>query len=271
MPNFSIDINHNNHKNNGAKKGSTEKPLIKLYYSLKDADRALSQVEEENENEATKLSLKKYPRISPIPVTLGYLFRNIKGGNDTVVNALKTALAEGGTGYVKLRKLIQVYEALDKRSKSRVDVFDHLITFHGLEMTKQKLWSYFQEGLFVDTDMMVTMALTANKQEMVEKIIIEGLNGSFKDRELYSKITNLVDEKAAVEINDNRKVINNNVNVFGQSFTDTIRGVQNQLKPSDEIDDSRLLGDDSESKIIDDSNIIEAEYEDINLNEQKEQ
>src|SRR5689334_2766506 len=64
-------------------------------------DRPLEQYEIEAESNAIELSIKNFKRIPPLPGTLGYLFRDLIGGNQSVYNFVKNILPTSsymGTG-----------------------------------------------------------------------------------------------------------------------------------------------------------------------------
>src|SRR5689334_9124412 len=125
----------------GKKKDIDDKPKLTLV-PLRN-DRPLEEYELIAEQNAIELSIKGYKRINPVPGTLGYLFRDIIGGNTSVYEFTKNALPDSngrGKGITKIetlcKKVILIWNALDDFSKNRVDVYDHICDRVGLKRSE---------------------------------------------------------------------------------------------------------------------------------------
>lgn len=222
-------INKQNKRVSSISNNEKEKP-IKLAFSIENSDRPLSDDEIGYENKAEKYNIDKYKRISPNFGTLAYLFRNVKGNNETVVGALRAALQERGAAGSGIKDIIIKYDSLDENSQKRIDVWD--LICKDLRTSSTKVWNYFIKGIKLYVDAIKQTTIELNKPDLVETINKFGKKeNNYKDRELAAKIGGLVDEAPLVNVttnNDNRKTTNT-VNLFGKEFTDTIREVNAQL------------------------------------------
>jgi len=247
-----VSINSNENK--------TEDP-IELAYSLKDADRDLSDIEKEYETKAKIYNKEKHRRITPSFGTLTYLFRNLKGGNNTVVSSLRAALSERGAAPA-IKDIIIKYDSLDEYSQKRIDVWD--LICKDLRRPTTLVWNYFIKGIKLYVEALKTASIELNKPDLVETINkFARKESNQKDRELAARVSGLVSDTPLVNVEQNNttnnKTINNTMNLFGKEFSNTIREVNSQL-----------IGD-KQTKFINpleltegNTDYIEAEFEDIN-------
>lgn len=252
-------INHNNNGNNpNGDTSKDEEEKIELAYSLKDADRDLSELEIEYETKAEKYNVEKYRRIYPSFGTLAYLFRNLKGGNNVVIGALRSALGERGAAPA-IKDFITKYDSLDDYSQKRIDVWD--LICRDLNRPTTLIWNHFIKGIKLYVEALKTASIELNKPDLVETINkFARKESNQKDRELAAKVSGLVSDSPLVNVNQTSetKTINNTMNLFGKEFTNTIREVNSQL-----------IGD-KETKFVaplelteGNNDYIEAEFEDI--------
>jgi hypothetical protein len=231
---------------------------INLAYTLKDADRELSDIEIDYENKSITYDKEKHRRIKPSFGTLGYMFRNLKGGNNTVIGALRASLSERGAA-ATIKDIIIKYDSLDEYSQLRTDVWD--LICKDLRRPSTLVWNFFLKGIKLYVEALKTASIELNKPDLVDTINkFSRKEANQKDRELAAKVSGLIDDKPLVSIeqNDNRKVTNNTVNLFGKEFSDTIREVNNQL-----INDNETKFLEPKSLTEGTQDYIDAEFEDI--------
>lgn len=201
----------------------SSKPKI----DLSDADRPLSQLEEDVEANATKFSIKNYKRIQPTFGTLGYLFRNFSGGNSAVIEIIREKIEHSGTQVSKkFRDLLVLWNISDEFSKSRIDIFDHLCNTVKLE--RAKFWALFQECLYTLQKLLIEMALTEKAFDLVENVdAFSKKEKNIRDRELMARITGVDKPASLVEVNNNQTTVNNNLSIkdsnIGFSFSEMIK------------------------------------------------
>jgi hypothetical protein len=201
----------------------SSKPKI----DLSDADRPLSQLEEDVENNATKFSIKHYKRILPTFGTLGYLFRNFSGGNSAVIEIIRERIEHSGTQVSKkFRDLLILWNVSDEFSKSRVDIFDHLC--NAVKLERAKFWALFQECLYTLQKLLMEMALTEKAFDLVENVdAFSKKEKNIRDRELLARMTGVDRPASLVEVNNNQTTVNNNLSIkdsnVGFSFSEMIR------------------------------------------------
>lgn len=198
-------------------------------YNLINADRELSKEEIEAEEKAEKFSLKGFGRIYPNPGTLGYFFRNLRGGNEAVIEHLRNAASSNKTKF--LHNFILIWNNLDSFSRRRVDIFDIICRKYSID--RAKFWGIFQEGCFKYNDAISQVAISNHKNEFVEllKRKMAGEKNS-ADRKLYAEIAGMIDSKPLISIEDNSQnlTVNNNGNSQLPSFAQSISRAEQGIK-----------------------------------------
>lgn len=222
-------------------------------YDLIAADRKYSVDETEAEVKSTKYPLIKYKRIKPIPGTLGYLFRNLAGKNDAVIEHISNLLGSNGIvgsqgRYAKIKNLIILWNNMDDFSKKRVDIFDHLCPKLGIN--RRMFWGWFQEAAFDYDTIMAQTALSGHKVVFIEQLkkhANQPKNQS--DRRLMAETLRLSESQAPkieVKVEDNSvtNVQNNNIRVEQKipSFVKSIRNSEKIIEAS-KVAESRLLSE----------------------------
>lgn len=193
-------------------------------FDLTKADRPYDDEEESSEKEAVKYPVSFYKRIKPTHGTLGYAFRNIKGRNDVVIQALKYVTAKNRTTHKFIGIFLILWNNMDEASKRRVDIFDWLCEKY--DVNPAKFFGVVQEGLFVFDDLMAQTAISGFTPEFVEIIKrFASKEKGIRDRELFAKIAGLAKDQPLVQLNDNstKNELNVTVNASLPSFTDTMR------------------------------------------------
>jgi hypothetical protein len=193
---------------------------------LTDADRPLSNEEEEAENKAQKFSIKHYRRIAPSAGTLGFLFRNFSGGNFAVIEVIRDKIEHTQGVGKKLRDLLTLWNLSDEFSRNRIDIFDHFCQKINLE--RSKLWGFFQECLYEYQNLLVKMAISDMTLDLVENVDkFSRKEKNIRDRELAARITKVDRVEPLVQVNDNSLTVNNNLSIkdsnIGFSFAEMIK------------------------------------------------
>lgn len=168
--------------------------------SLIDNDRPYSSEEEEAEKQAIRFSVTNFPRVPPIPGTLGFLFRNISGGNASVIKFMQEASGTNESKFIK--NFLILWNIMDEYSRNRVDIFD--ILCEKFNVKKKKFWGVVQEGMYDHNDALSQISLSGHKGEFIELLKkMARLPKNHKDRELLALALGLKKEKAFLELNDN--------------------------------------------------------------------
>lgn len=210
-------------------------------------DRPLEQYELEAESNAIELSIKHFKRIPPLPGTLGYLFRDLIGGNQAVYNFVKSVLhpniistkpnRNGNAKDMKAFRIIKIWNAMDEFSQNRVDVFDWLCD--RFELAKDDFYAYAAKGMFNHFDAISQRIIMETKPEVIHNVRqFARSEKNFRDRELAAKATGLTKEAPLIGNIDASTKVNANLN-FSPSFN-------SMLKEADAV-------------INEDENFIEAE------------
>lgn len=202
--------------------GEIKKPDILPTFSLIDNDRPYSQEEEEIEKKATKYSLHKFPRIKPLPGTLGFLLRNLRGGNAAAMHFLLQTDEHNRKRFVKDFEIY--WKNMDEFSRNRVDIFDILCLKQGISV--KKFWGALQEGMFDHHDALSQISLSGHKAEFVELLKkMAKLPRNHADRKLLAEALGITKETPLVSFVDNSKhettnvqVNNNNIPSFASSI-----------------------------------------------------
>src|SRR5215831_7687687 len=179
-------------------------------YSLKDAGRPLTLEEEYAETGAVKFPVSKFPRVKPVPGTLGFLFRNLNGGNGTVAEALRNASESNASRFVK--NFIILWEAMDEHSQNRVDIWDILCRKFSVQY--KKFWGVIQEGLFDFNEAMTQIALSDYKPQHVELLKrMAAKERNHTDRRILTEVLGLTKQVPLFSFEDNSKNITVNAQV----------------------------------------------------------
>jgi hypothetical protein len=212
-------------------------------------NRALEASEIEAEEKAIKLPKKYFKRIPPIAGTLGYLLRDIEGGNQAVFNYINetipaTSKTKANTNAYKIYRVILMWNALDENSQNRVDVYDWLCDKVGV--SKQKFYAQAAEGMFNHYEAISTRILMESKVELVNNVRQFGRSEkNFKDRELLAKATKVVTDQPLIGSIDNSTKVTN-LSFESNGFKDILRSTEKLLRS-------------------DEDNFIEAELEENNV------
>lgn len=196
--------------------------------SLANNDRPLTEEEIDAEERAEKFSLKGFGRISPVPGTLGYLYRNLRGGNDAVIEHLRNASTTNKAKFIS--SFLIIWNNLDKFSRRRVDIFDILCNKYNIP--RSKFWGIVQEGMFESNNALSQIALSGHKPEFVEllkKQMAKEKNAA--DRKLYAEIVGMITEKPLISVEDNSQhlTVNNSQSPI-PSFTRSMSRAEQGIK-----------------------------------------
>lgn len=211
--------------------------------SLENADRPYTSEEKEHAKKAKHFPEFAFKTIPPIPGTLAFLFRNLRGGNQQVIEFLRIACPTDplvvNIGNKKwLRPLIDYLDKLDDESLARPDIFDWVCRKQNIAI--DRFFRAYRDGA-VDYEQVETDIMLANlKPKLLERIDRFSKNKfNTKDRELLAKATKLIDSGTA------QTVINNNPqtaivnNEPPKSFAARIRG--ESLNESQEVKPLELI------------------------------
>lgn len=221
--------------------------------SLVDNDRPYSSEEEEAEVKAIRFSVTNFPRVPPIPGTLGFLSRNIRGGNEAIINFLKNVGVGDNTKFIK--NFIILWNVMDEYSRKRVDIFDILCEKYNVR--KGKFWGRVQEGMFDNHEALAKQTLLGYKAEFVELLKkMARMPKNHKDRELLAHALGLKKDSPLLQFTDNSvtqntKVEVNQTNINLPSFAKSMR-----QQPSLEEEEPKQL---SEGK----QDYIDAEWQEV--------
>lgn len=232
-------------------------------YSLKEADRPLDDKEIEAEEKATKFSRMVYRRIPPIPGTLAYLLRNIKGGNESVVEFLRWAkVGEKGNRTKFIDTFLILWENMDEFSRRRADIFDHLCRKYDIPL--KRFWGVLQEGMFDHNDQITQTALNGAKPQFVERLIqLADKEKNHQDRKLVATAMNLVKDAPLINVEDKSQHLTVNQNSIGgiSSFSETIKRSEQVVRRETEIPKPKELteGDTEyiEAELVEDERELE--------------
>lgn len=194
----------------------------KATYSLKNADRPLDEKEEEAEEKAQTFSRQIYRRIPPIPGTLAYMLRNLRGGNESVIEFLRWAASgEKGNRTQFIKTFLILWENMDEFSRRRPDIFDHLCRKH--DIPYKRFWGVLQEGMFDCNDQITQTALSGHKPQFVERLMqLAEKEKNHQDRKLLSDAMKLTETQPLIKIEDKSKHLTVNQNMI-PSFSQSIK------------------------------------------------
>lgn len=226
----------------------------KMEKEVKEAPKAIplrnGRELEENEllaeQNAIELSIRNFTRIKPVPGTLGYLFRDLIGGNASVYEFVKNILPDsnyiGARSGAKLgsktdqlaKKVILIFNALDEHSKNRVDVFDHLCDKVGL--ARREFYGLAQKGMFDHFEAISQRVLMETKPEVIHNVRqFAREERNFRDRELAAKATGLTKDAPIIGNIDASTKINNNLTIES-NFSSSMKEIERQIKDEEFIE-----------------------------------
>lgn len=198
----------------------------------KAKDRPLSDLELEAESKAEKLSKAAFPQIPPFPGTVGFLIRNVRGGNEAVIRYLDYAFhAKSSGGGKGLKEIFILWDNLDEFSRRRVDVFDHLCKQR--DISPRRFLGWITEGMFECGQQETMIDLIEARPKLISNIDkFSGDRKNFKDRELLAKVSRLTEESPIVSINQTTNIQKNTLIVEAAEvgFSDIIRNSERFLK-----------------------------------------
>jgi len=214
------------------KKEKEETKLIPLRYG-----RDLEDYEQEAEANAIELSIKYFKRIPPIPGTLGYNFRDIEGGNQSVYNFVSNVLpvskftsTGGKVGNIrenKAKRILAIWKAMDTHSQNRVDVFDWLC--ERIQLEKDEFYGFASKGMFNHFEAISQRILMETKPELVNNNRqFARSEKNFRDRELAAKMTGLTKDAPIIGNIDASTKVNNNLS-FSPNFNSVLREADNAV------------------------------------------
>lgn len=187
-------------------------------------DRPLSEEESIAERRATILNKKEYPTILPFPGTLGFLLRNLRGGNEAVIQYLQSSVTFRNGSARPIKEILILWKNLDEFSKQRVDVFDQLCRLR--EIPPRKFSGWIAEGMFEYSNQENMIDLIEAKSELIGNIAkFANKEKNFKDRELLAKATKLTEESPLIAVNSVTNIQKNSLTIEAGNvgFADIIR------------------------------------------------
>jgi hypothetical protein len=200
-------------------------------------DRPLEADEEEAEEKAIKLPRKRFKRIPPVPGTLGYLFRDLSGGNAAVFEFINNSLdkshrVKSNTTAYKIYRVILMWNALDEFSQKRVDVFDWLCNEVGI--AKDKFYAQAAQGMYDHYEAVSQRILMESKVDLINNVRqFARKERNYRDRELLAKATGTTKDSPLIgSIDNSNKVTNNNL-TFESGFRDTLRATEKLTRADD--------------------------------------
>lgn len=206
----------------------------RIVFSLKNADRPLDEKELEAEEKATKYPRLVYKRIPPIPGTLAFALRNLKGGNESVIEFLRWAQEGEHSNRTRfIKEFIILWEVMDEFSRRRIDIFDHLCRKYSIPL--KRFWGVLQEGLFDHYKELAQTALGEGKLELIENVKkFAGREKGHQDRKLLADMCKLTSEAPLIKVEDNSKHLTLNNNGI-PSFVDSIRRTEKVVRHNEEL------------------------------------
>lgn len=202
--------------------------------------RALNEEELVFESTAKVLSKSKFKRIPPVLGTLAYLFRDVEGGNFTIVQIATEVIRSDpnrtrqNTIASKVNNLIFLWESLDDASKNRIDVFDYLCI--ECDLSKKKFYAVVMEGWFDNLEAVNQRILMETKREIIHNsrhFAKEERN--FRDRELMASATGLKKESPLIGSIDASTKIQNNI-TYESSFRSMLKDTEKIVNELDVVD-----------------------------------
>lgn len=192
-------------------------------FSLEDADRPLDENELEAEEKAIKYSRMVYRRIPPIPGTLAFALRNLKGGNESVIEFLRWSQTGEKSNRTKfIKEFIILWNNMDEFSRRRIDIFDHLCRKYSIPL--KRFWGVLQEGLFDHYEQLAQTALGEAKQDLIKDIRkFSSREKGHADRKLLADMVKLTSDAPLIKVEDNSQHLTVNNNSSIPSFAQSIR------------------------------------------------
>lgn len=204
----------------------TSKAIFKKEPEIPYKGRVLSKEEELAEENSIKLPKGKFARIIPVLGTLGFMFRNIPGGNEAIIRYMEIYISKqsgrkrNGTREL-LHEFVIIWKNFDEFSKKRVDVFDWLCKTKGIDPCT--IWGAISEGMFDAHEADIGVEIITAKTEVFNQARKFGQSErNFRDRELVAKTTKLIEEKG-MEVNVDARTQVNNLQMGSSNFNSIIR------------------------------------------------
>lgn len=207
---------------------------------FKKADRELSELELEAYELAVKFNKGNYKQIKPVAGTLGYIFRNLAGGNESVAEFIRNASNLNATKFI--RNFLILWNSLDDFSKRRVDIFDWFCLRYNVH--KSKFFGVVSEGMYNYEAAMRQISLAGYTDEFIDLVKrMAGKERNTQDRLLLAKMLKLDEEKPLVSITDNSINTKNELHIHEKasvpSFISSIRRGDEGIRR--EVSTERLL------------------------------
>lgn len=226
----------------------------KATFSLKNADRDLDERELEAEEKATKFSRAIFKRIPPIPGTLGFMLRNIKGGNASVIEFLRWAqVGEKTNRTAFIKTFLILWDNMDEFSQRRVDIFDQLCRKYDIPL--KRFWGVLQEGMFDHNEQITQTALSGYKPEFIQRLMaLADKEKNHQDRRLMAEALNLSNKEPLVKIEDKSQHLTVNQTNNLPSFANSIKRSEKTIRHQDiefpEMNQPKMLSE-GETDFID--------------------
>lgn len=202
-------------------------------FSLKNADRPLDENELEAEEKAVKYSRMVYRRIPPIPGTLAFALRNLKGGNESVIEFLRWAQHGENSNRTKfIKNFIILWDTMDEFSRRRIDIFDHLCRKY--EIPLKRFWGVLQEGLFDHYAELAQTALGEGKLDLIENVKkFSSKEKGHQDRKLLADMMKLTTEAPLIKVEDKSQHLTVN-NSAVPSFIESIKRTEKTVRQNEQ-------------------------------------
>lgn len=187
------------------------------------------ELKEEEKNiirAAEKLPVSEYPIIYPLQGTIGFMTRNMEGGNTQAIEFVRASIPQVTlrTGNNFLVDLVREFDKLDEASQNRIDCLDHLARKNGIGIAR--FIDAMADGVEFISKRMTTMVIAAKRPDLAAKILKSAENESLKSvahKKLAANISGLEQkESPLVKVETGNKITNNtqiNQNVV-LSFSD---------------------------------------------------
>lgn len=210
-------------------KGTTEsKELEKLKSEVvatrKTTAKELSEVEKNHIRAAEKLSVQEYPIIYPVMATIGYMVRDMEGGNHQAIEFIRAGLPSSTlqTGKNFLYDLVLDFDKLDEDSKQRVDCLDWLARKN--KIATNRFLDAIEKGIEEFSRRQTNIMVAAKRPDLAEKIFKDAISEGTKstqNKSLASRIAGLVQPaKPQVVIDQSSKTVNVDARAQVVSFSD---------------------------------------------------
>lgn len=227
--------------------------------TLNNNNKSLSETEESFERKAEKLPILRFPRIHPHKATIGFMIRNMEGGNVQAIeyirmslpaNAANSGFAAGGSA---IYQLVKEFDHLDINSQMRVDCLDWLCRRSNI--TPSRFLKVINDGILAFHDEMTKTIIAEKKPELADKILRDAISEDKKstgNKRLAAEMSGVISNKPLVEIDQSQTRIVNDNRTQVLSFSEYTKR-----------NDKEVRGE----KLLEDGNTINAEFEGIKEND----